>query len=337
MSYGLLIFILIFQSLSFAGPITSSGGNAVLCKNSQGEYSTAKVFDLYEGEALYGYKPQLSKDNYLVQARAFAKHLSDSANDSAYSQFFIDEMERVISEMKLLPNDVALTPVNDSDSVIKPKNCDVFQAAIYVTDKSVYFDSNVWSLLNDTHRAALLSHEVLYAFLRWVDGATTSKRTRQYVSFVFAGNKLQPLWKPTYIPGTMEEYCATISTSPSPYNAPPISLRTRLNNDNSWSISIENIGGMTSLGKTEITGVPSQDYSWPIQEHQNGVTTDGSGVTLNSVSVAMPLYEGLELGRIFLAKHHDQHALPYVLNGKNNTVYFSCQVVHYGLPWPIIF
>lgn len=317
-----LVTFLLMPLLLNAGPITSGGGNAVLCKNPQGEFVSAELFDLFEGAAIYNYSPVKSNDAYQAQARAFAKKLSDSMNED----FFTLEMERLISEMKLLPANASLNPVKDNDSVVKPANCEVYQAAVYQPNQKVYFDSKIWNWMDETNKAALLSHEVLYAYLRRSNGVTNSIRARQYVSYLFAGNQLVAIRKNLYTNGQKHELCSTHFSDKNPEGTPWTAFRTFLNPDGSWTISFIYLHGNTVLASTELNGEMEARFSWPASDHQTYQNT-GAGIRLKNTPLwTAPLDEGFSVDTLAFADGSDAGLLILNINGESKWLNFRCRV-----------
>jgi hypothetical protein len=315
--------LLIFATHSYAGGMEGGGGNSVMCRDSQGKMVSAEVYDIFEGRALYGYFPKSDTADYKTQARAIAKKLADASAD----EFFVKETERILNEVRFLPPDAALVPVTDSGSIIKPANCDVFQTAVYLANQRVYFDSNIWNLLNESNRAALVSHEVIYAYLRNTDGAKTSTRARQYVAFMYSGQNLRPKWQPA--DGEHYEFCRTDYDNPlNVANAPMTAFYTRVNPDGTWKVSFNYFNGLKVLGATEINSQAPQKYSWPIALHKFGKGDPGGfGVGLDE-NLNFDVDEGWIVQNWFLDLDSSNNYVSVQSSGQWNQIYFSCQ--HYN-------
>src|SRR6185437_11824263 len=123
---------------------------------------------------------------------------------------------------------------------------------------------------------ALISHEVLYAYLREFNGVTTSTRARQYVAFLFAGNQLQSI--PSFTQDKLIEVCSTSFSSQNPAGMPISAFHTRRNADGTWTASFNVINGVSVLGKTEISGsLSDKGFSWPAAAHQSNQGTGNVG------------------------------------------------------------
>ncbi|MBK9321618.1 MAG: hypothetical protein IPM97_01440 [Bdellovibrionaceae bacterium] len=318
------ILCLIVSSISFAGGMEGGGGGAIVCRNTQGQMISAEIFDLFEGRALYGYLPKLDASDYKAQARSIAKEISEAARNS----FFINETERVLDEVRFLPPDASLNPINDIGSIIKPSNCEIFQAAFYLPNKRIYFDSTVWSLLNETNRAALIIHEVVYAFLRSSNGDKTSIRARQYVSYLYSGQKLQHKWSEAN--GEAFEACATSLSKLNDPDTPRTAFQTRLNPDGTWKISFVSFHGSFVFGKTEINSKPGVNYSWPISNHQTPDGEPGGGAVPLKGKLTFDVDEGWEVDMLVLDLDSNEHTMLLKIAGDWKWVHFSCNA--FNLP-----
>lgn len=327
LSFSKLLFLALtlFASFLHAGGMEGGGGNAVVCRDAQGKLVSAELYDLFEGRALYGYLPKEIILDYGSQARAIAKKMTDATQDS----FFETETERILNDVKLLPPEAALVPIDDSGSIIKPANCDVFQTAIYQPNKRVYFDSNIWNLLTETNRAALVSHEVFYAYLRYYDAAKTSLRARQYVAYMYSGQNLKKIWAPSQ--GEHSEICRTDYDNPSNGSNPPAMLfYSRLNEDGTWKLSFIYFNGLKVLGLTEInSNPPGYGYEWPIASHDiPGGMPGGYGVGLGE-NLSFEVDEGWSVSNWFLDHDSKNNYVTMQSAGKFNKIYFDCMKVNF--------
>lgn len=310
-----------FAPQTFAGGMEGGGGNSVVCRDSLGKMISAEVFDLFEGRALYGYIPKENADDFKSQARRIAKKM----DDATATNFFEKETERILNEMRFLPADVALRPVDDSNSIIKPSNCELFQTAIYLSNKRVYFDSNIWALLTETHRAALVSHEVFYAYLRLADETKDSGRARQYVSYMFSGQNLKAKWSPTDF-GPFEVCQSKRENTVNGTTTPAVQFYTGLNPDGTWKISFRYFNGLSVLGSAEIDSAAPHGYAWPIASHNIGGIPGGPGVGL-SRQLDAPVDEGWSILFWFLDSDSDNNFITVRTGDHVNQIYFTCQKI----------
>ena len=293
------------------------GGDAVVCHNSKGELISAQLFDLFEGLALYGENPVESAESFQLQAKEIAQVLSSvSSND-----FFVRETERIIENFRLLPKDTTLNPVHDSNSIIKPANCDLFQAALYDSSGRVFVDSRIWELLSETHRAALISHEVIYAYFRLSEMAKTSRRARRYVSYLYSGKSLAP--KPKWSGSSPSESC--LSEEIDMYTGNPrAAFRTTLLPDGRWQVVFDFFMGFSTIGSTILISNPPAGYSWPIAEHDaKGGSPGGPGVGLD-LDLKADIDEGWRVVSWYLDQDSSLNYVTLETHEWTRKIYFKC-------------
>lgn len=179
-----------FGSLfTFAGTAVSGGGGAIVCTSKDGKIKSAQVFDLFEGEILYGLPKFISTNtlsHYLTKTKETLKNLSPN-----YS-YIADLMDLVQSNIKYLPSGVHLTTVNDSNPTALPSGCELRQLAHYIDDSLVLIDSDIWTVLDDLNKAALIVHEAVYRFERGPD-TVDSRHARKIVGHLLSDTILEPI------------------------------------------------------------------------------------------------------------------------------------------------
>ncbi len=311
------------EDLGQIGPITSGGGTAVVCRDAQGRPISAELFDFFEGRALFGYEQLPTTIEYRMQAQMWADRLVMSSR----KVFIRSEVDRIINEAKFLPSYTSLNPVYDVDSIIKPNPpCGLFQAAVYLSDGRVYFDSTIWNLLSENNRAGLIAHEALYSFFRQAENAKTSGRTRQYVAYTFGRNPLYDV-EPPLLPGERFEACSTHFSDRNKPNTPITHFHTRLNFDGTWSLYFYDFNGKSVLGRTEIRGVPTGGYSWPISGHATpGGRPGGPAESIHS-PLSTAVDEGWRVNSLLRDLDSDEHMM--ILSTPEDPgswVYFKCQL-----------
>ena len=182
----------LFTSSAFAGGISGGGGRSVVCRDSKtGAITSAQLLDLYEGTVQYGYTIKSSTAPKDAQLN-IALELISAGRDTDYKNGLTGFSNLVSQEMRLLPDGTGLQPIDDSYEVIIPKDCKVEQLANFMDDRNLLLvDGSIWAALSETNKAALITHEALYKYLR-LFGETNSIRTRQAVAFAFSGGTFQP-------------------------------------------------------------------------------------------------------------------------------------------------
>jgi hypothetical protein len=190
------ILLVLLGHLSFAqADRKGNGGDAVICKNETSGVVQEELFDLYEGRILKQIQYNESSTPYLEQVRTIINNLGQTLGQTASTDGgLIKLLEQNIKNLVFLPLGVGLAPVNDVDSFLLPKNCQIIQAANFRDDDGrIYIDSDVWGKFSETQKAALLLHETIYEYLRKpinvnaVPVEITSNRTRNAVALLISG------------------------------------------------------------------------------------------------------------------------------------------------------
>jgi hypothetical protein len=232
---------MVFEMNAFAGPGASGGGQAFVCRNSDGTVASAKLLDLVEAEDYFLLQlPTQPQDRpYLEIAHEYAAILDGSiassypplwkevqtvGNGSQQLDYEVNMLatpksvlegtvDRIDATKMFIPgNDFQIPPVGDSHPLVLPseKGCSIEQVALYSDNsEQVHFVESVWSKLDNLNKAALLIHESLYRDLRGF-GDTSSDRTRRAVAYLFGGLKFD--W---ILAGVPEQYLVCWTTDAS--------------------------------------------------------------------------------------------------------------------------
>lgn len=253
--YLVTLGILFVSTTSWAGSWSSGGGNAVVCQNPQGQIISAELLDLYEGRVVHGLSYQTSTSPYLKQAVEAAKAISNK--DISFS--LVDLVPKMADQFQFLPSDTGLQPLEDSFQIVVPKGCQITQTARYESNNVVYIDSDIWAVMNEQNKAALLLHETLYWSLR-VYGEKTSVRTRAAVAHAFAGTKFLDV--NDELPNNVEICQTDLGKNGLPWAAfysYPASDKTGV------VIQFMTFGGNVALAKTT---AKLFDAQWPLSENR---------------------------------------------------------------------
>lgn len=173
--------LLSFLSLSsFAGNERGNGGNAVVCRNTDGTIRSAELLDLYEGRALQG-----------LDYDALAGTVEDNYSRIIESSFGILPPEErlkfdlVKNSFKMLPPGVALESIADSRQIIVPRDCKIEQVANSYNALNIFVVSDIYNHFSDLDRLGLLLHEAFYHLDRHgqiVDSRYTRRVVAQILS-----------------------------------------------------------------------------------------------------------------------------------------------------------
>jgi hypothetical protein len=237
---NILIGLSFLSSTSFArrsGGISDGGGNAVVCRDGNKNIQSATLLDLFEATKVLKLQliPNDPNKTYLQIALEAAKRIDDggagedvtstmtssNSNGQITSTAFLisptltktstqDSVEYVDKSINLI-SDVGLSPIDDSNSFIRPKNCEIEQTAIYLDESDeIHVVEDIWDAFDNISKAALLTHEALYRDMR-MSGETNSDRVRQAVGYAFAGKKFADVLDG--VPSTVT-ICGTNERSP---------------------------------------------------------------------------------------------------------------------------
>lgn len=271
----------VFFQVAQAGPITSGGGQSVVCINENQTIASAEMFDLYEGRVLYDWLPLSDQRDYKLQLSDIIGKLSTSRQ---LDPFFADELNReliAIEKRTRFIQDAEIKIIDDSKSPIIPhKPCVLAQVAIYDSTGFIFINKMIWNHFDETSKAALIFHEALYSYLRKTN-ETTSVRTRRIVSYLFSGKN----FKNKKIPS---DYIVCTSKQSKVY----------LYLSNGWlEILLDTVSGTKNFGSTTLLVNPGSSITDSLNEilRNPGGIGSGRGSAIEQLS---PI--DFELGASFL-------------------------------------
>lgn len=186
----IFLFTILFPILAFTeSKEVGNGGAGIACFNEKQELISAQLFDLWEGEILYNLKAVEDKRDVSV---IMNEHIQTLTRISPSAPMTYQQIEKRIV---FLPKNVGLRPINDlNEIIVPPQSCKVVQIANFAKDYKLYINTQLWELLDNRNKAALLVHEALYASLRIVNAKhePSSLRTRRTVALLFSNTRLTP-------------------------------------------------------------------------------------------------------------------------------------------------
>lgn len=158
--YNLLIVAFVASSVVHAENKIGNGGNVIYCKTKK--LTNAQLLDFYEED--FKFKTKLT-DAFKIVEKQF-QELKIVAPKLATQ--YLNRLQEVKSDIDF-KNDISLTAVPDSLHLFKPlsSDCEVKQIAIRKPEKTesekrFIIRQDLWKLLEPTHQAGLLSHEIIY-------------------------------------------------------------------------------------------------------------------------------------------------------------------------------
>lgn len=191
--------------------MVGNGGKAVVCK----ETGKAEVFDLFEARSLLGTVVKEDPRPYREQALAVLTRLATTLRQGDNADGgVLDLFRRIERNLIFLPSGTGLEPIPDGAEFIVPKGCTIEQAVNFHDYLHIYVDSDIWALLSETQRAAMLVHETIYWYMRdpgpkgnFVE--TNSIRSRRVVAILMSGGQLENPEKRVDDVGPTHMFCYT--------------------------------------------------------------------------------------------------------------------------------
>lgn len=189
-SFALGFMIFFSQGTAAAdGAISGGGGQSVVCRNPDHSIKSARLYDLYEAEIRYGLK--ITDDpliDYVAQAIKAGENIN-GVHDLKSKKETETSIRSFVKRIRFVPREAILVPVDDAKLVVIPAlPCAIEQVANYTPDDNLLVSRELWDTFDQTSRAALVLHEMVYYLLRVSPGhATNSTLARKVVGYAFSG------------------------------------------------------------------------------------------------------------------------------------------------------
>ncbi len=199
------IWVALNAANTLAAGRVGNGGGAIVCRDpADGRILSAELYDLYE--ALHQRNTEIPNSNGSVDSQAIHAVNRFPIGDRLFSSYALGEIKR---KMRPLMKGDELILINDTKMIIQKKGCKYEQLANYTEEGIIYYDQEIYDHLNsNTHRAAFLVHETVYAALRIYEDATDSKRARQITAALFSNLNTSEI-RPDIPAATLLFECAT--------------------------------------------------------------------------------------------------------------------------------
>ncbi|MCB0341057.1 MAG: hypothetical protein H6626_12090 [Pseudobdellovibrionaceae bacterium] len=161
-----LSFCLISTTTMAGGRLVGNGGDIVVCENSKNEVERIEVLDHYEAKTLRGQTVNLGDSNVSVREKIDIATQRMARLAPEHAQRYENWAEDFLTEAQFL-DDVDLVDIPDSQHSILPKNCRIQQiinqaSVLLPRQKRYTIDNYWWQQLNNTQKAGLILHEVVY-------------------------------------------------------------------------------------------------------------------------------------------------------------------------------
>ena len=201
------IVCVILTAMSVFSAQERGGGNALVCRSSDGAIKSAEMLDLFEGRVEYGLNIVNTKEDPQVRARALLNKMiqAESGTGNRFEELTAT-FENALKDFWLLEPGVAVEPIDDSLPNIIPKNCKIEQLASYLSTGKLIVDSEIWDHFDETSRTGFYLHESIYKFMRTEYSAKDSRRSRAIVANLMSGVDFIPILKNISVQNNL--YCA---------------------------------------------------------------------------------------------------------------------------------
>jgi hypothetical protein len=202
--------------------VDGGGGKGIVCYNEDNSIQSVELLDLFEGRVKQNYsfshldslpKEQIISEslktlqmkrliNHSYQAKdGWSVGRKDKDQELEAIQYFISDFNVALANdeghgttnylnFQFLKGQ-KLNPTEDSFEIFYPKTCQVEQIAVYKDQKGsgsfrLYINYDLFKLMDEKNKAALILHEAIYSVLRGRSYDTNSIRTRLLISKIFA-------------------------------------------------------------------------------------------------------------------------------------------------------
>jgi hypothetical protein len=155
-----------------------NGGDALVCKNAQGQITSAHFFDLYEAKEKFGMNlvaPQGSTISEKVLNLIDRVSGIDPIRAKTMKLWYSSFMQEASFK-----SGITLVDVPDTGDAFWPKECELAQLVVQ-TDLNpplnpyrYIFSKDIWQLLDDNNKAATIVHELLWREARFADHKTSA-------------------------------------------------------------------------------------------------------------------------------------------------------------------
>ena len=191
------LFALSATFTAFAGGESSSGGGAMVCRDAQGNITSAELLDLWEIQFREDKAQVVRTDEDMeTQLENAVLRVKGGYGSKAESELrkVLGEVRSSILEVK--PG-IELSPPTDALNTFNQVGCKLEGVALFNDRKNrLYINPSILNAMPRTDQAALLVHEAIYLIRRRFLQETNSIPTRDYVGRLFSTNYAQILWEP---------------------------------------------------------------------------------------------------------------------------------------------
>jgi hypothetical protein len=187
-----LLAVLLTSSIAFAGPITSGGGFAVVCRSHNSEILSAELLDLYEAKNKFNYTILNSLGNLeddMIAATININRLQGYVVSPSRDDVLMT-LNEFFKRVNFLPKTSELPNLNDlGQHAPAPKNCKIEPLAVW-NDQSgkIKINAEIWNNLTTLGQSALINHENYYWYERTHLNQSTSEHARAVIATAYSTN-----------------------------------------------------------------------------------------------------------------------------------------------------
>lgn len=186
-----LLAIILASSTAFAGPITSGGGFAVVCRNND-EILSAELLDLYEAKNKFNYTILESSGNLeddMIAATININRLQGHIVTPSLHDIRIT-LNEFFKRVAFLPKTSQLPHLNDLGQHVQvPKGCKIEPLAVWNDqDGKIKINAEIWNALTTLAQSALINHENYYWYERTHLNQSTSEGARAVIATSYSTN-----------------------------------------------------------------------------------------------------------------------------------------------------
>jgi hypothetical protein len=179
-----------------SGPEVGNGGDAMVCRNGDGSLKSVEFFDLVEAQLLRNFVPDWGDPGEAFEKKVRASIARIGLYSPLRAAQYTDYFSTFNDEARFIDG-VVLVNIPDYDPIFESWNgCHVEQLVIqlkpvYPGDPRYVVNNDLWKMMDQTSRAAMLTHEIIYREAI-EQGHQNSQAVRYYNSLAFA-NKIQSM------------------------------------------------------------------------------------------------------------------------------------------------
>lgn len=184
---SLLTVLVLTSSMAFGANRVGNGGNVALCENGEGQIQKIMLLDFFEKDGFdFAFKaPPGDHEAILKNRLQILARLAPKLG----AQYL--KRSTTINAEWGVRDGIKIKDVGDSLHAVEPegKDCAVKQIAVRTPDKidgkSFIVNKKYWGKLDETNRAGLKAHEIVYEHLSKL-GESDSRKSRRIVALMFS-------------------------------------------------------------------------------------------------------------------------------------------------------